>query len=403
MTIAGGDPISDVAKRLAERYDPYDPELTGERTFEVYKRMLEQEELIWTDTNGGFAVAAKYDDVHEIERCPEIFSSAQGTRLFNHSDVGAIPLEYDAPIHTEYRKLYLEVLNRKAVELREPYTRAQAEALFERLAGSGGGNVMTDVALPLTFNVMAEFMGASASFRKGAPELFQTFGVNMANEEGMRAMLAIHELLGKELEAVRSEPGVGFLQVLIDARVEGGRPLSQEEMQNALLTFGFAGFDTTMSLMGTITVLMGRDRELQEKLRSDNSLIPDALEEALRLYPSGHSQCRTVAAPTELSGRALQPGDKVMLILAAANRDPRKFDNPEDFELHRSNSKQHLSFGFGAHLCAGNHLARAESRIFTETLLNRCPPYGFDEEVAFGPIRAGHLLGWDEVPVKFAS
>jgi cytochrome P450 len=312
-------------------------------------------------------------------------------------------LEYDAPIHTEYRKLFLDALNRKVVEANEPFIRAQAESLFEPLVVAGGGNVMNEVALPLTFNSMAQLMGASANFRKLAPELFETFGVNMANDDGIRAMVTIKDLLYEEIQIARRETRDGFIKVLLDGRIEDGRPLSEEELVNSLMTFGFAGYETTMSLLGSITVLLGRDPTFQDKVRTDNSLIPAALEEALRLYPSGHSQCRTVKAETELGGRSLQPGDKVMMMLAAANRDPRKFEDPDKFDLNRPNVRQHLSFGLGAHFCAGSHLARAESRIYTETLLNRCPPFAFDQEVDFGPLRAGHLLGWEHVLVEFVA
>jgi cytochrome P450 len=121
------------------------------------------------------------------------------------------------------------------------------------------------------------------------------------------------------------------------------------------------------------------------------------------MFPSLHSQFRTVTAPTSLHDTQLEPGDKVMLLLAAANRDPDVFEEPDNFCPDRANVRQHLAFGFGAHLCAGNHLARAELRIFLETLLERCPPFRLAREVKFGAFRMGHLLGWDHVPIEFIN
>jgi cytochrome P450 len=191
--------------------------------------------------------------------------------------------------------------------------------------------------------------------------------------------------------------------MLIDARIDGGRALTDAELTNLLLTFLFAGHETTISVLGSLTVVVATDLALQERLRQNPSMIAPTVEEVLRLFPPGHSQFRTVTTPTCLHGRDLIAGDKVMLLLAAANRDPEKFDEPDTFDPHRANVRQHVTFGFGSHLCAGHHLARAEIAIFLETMLDRCPPFTLSDDVKFGPFRFGHLLGWDHIPIEFTQ
>ena len=156
---------------------------------------------------------------------------------------------------------------------------------------------------------------------------------------------------------------------LIEARDSEGNPLPDQLLAGCLRQVLVVGLVAPPILLGSIAVHLSRDRALQQHLRSNIELAPDAIEEFLRLYTPYRGFARSSRCPVELHGRKIEPGEAIALVYASANRDERVFESPHEFRLGRENIKQHLAFGRGPHVCAGIPLARQQLRIALEELL----------------------------------
>jgi cytochrome P450 len=158
---------------------------------------------------------------------------------------------------------------------------------------------------------------------------------------------------------------------LLEARDANGEPFPEALLAGCLRQVLVVGLVAPPILLGSIAVHLSRDRELQQHLRSQPQLIPDAIEEFLRLYTPYRGFARSSKTPVELHGRRIEPGEAIALVYASANRDERVFDSPHEFRLGRENIKQHLAFGRGPHVCAGIPLARQQLTIALDELLKQ--------------------------------
>lgn len=159
------------------------------------------------------------------------------------------------------------------------------------------------------------------------------------------------------------------------ARVHRADPdaLTFNEIASMLFTMIVAGHETTSNVTGSTLQTLLSDRSLWESLVADPSLIPGAVEEMLRYRPSVISWRRLATQDTQIGGQQIEKGSRILLMMAAANHDPRQFPQPDDVDLCRANARKHLAFGHGVHLCIGAGLARLELRIFLEQLVKRMP------------------------------
>jgi cytochrome P450 len=158
---------------------------------------------------------------------------------------------------------------------------------------------------------------------------------------------------------------------LLEARDSNGEPFPDVLLAGCLRQVLVVGLVAPPILLGSIAVHLSRDHRLQQRLRTNRDLIPDAIEEFLRLYTPYRGFARSAKCPVELHGRKIEPGEAIALVYASANRDERVFDSPNEFKLGRENIKQHLAFGRGPHVCAGIPLARQQLTIALEELLEQ--------------------------------
>jgi cytochrome P450 len=165
------------------------------------------------------------------------------------------------------------------------------------------------------------------------------------------------------------DPEVDPTSSLLAARDNDGQPFPEALLAGCVRQVLVVGLVAPPILLGSIAVHLSRDTDLQQQLRSDPSLIPDAIEEFLRLYTPYRGFARSARREVELHGRRIQPGEPIALVYASANRDESVFPDADQFRLHRPNIRQHLAFGRGPHMCAGIALARQELRIALEELL----------------------------------
>jgi cytochrome P450 len=251
-----------------------------------------------------------------------------------------------------------------------------ADEILDDFLAPGHGEFIGGFAGPFTLRAIADLLGVPTEDR---PELLErlargTHGSGLGNAD--KAMTKtpleyLYDVFAGYVEERRAEPRDDVLTGLATAAFpDGSMPEVGDVVRVATNVFS-AGQETTVRLLSTALKVMGDKPEVQRRLREDRSLLPNFIEECLRIESPVKGDFRLSRVPTAVGGQALGAGATVMVINGAANRDPRRFGNPDDFDVERKNARQHLAFGRGIHSCPGAPLARAETRIGLERLLDR--------------------------------
>jgi cytochrome P450 len=315
-------------------------------------------------------------------------------------------LGLDPPDHTRLRRLVAKAFTPKTVENLRPDIERLTDELLDRL--DGPVDVIPELALRLPISVIGEMLGVPERYRDELQPLIRasvaTLEINPSLEQLDAAAAAVREvaaLFDELIEARRALPTEDLLSDLIHVEEQGDQLDHAELISTVMLLFG-AGFETTTNLIGNgLLALLDHPAEMQ-RLRDDRALIPTGVEELLRWDSPVQLDGRKAMEPVDVHGIELQPGEEVVTLLAAANRDPRVFENPDTFDVGRTGA-QPMSFGAGIHFCLGAPLARAEGRVVFEKLLDRFAVI----EPAWGEERPRYrdavvLRGLESLPVTFA-
>ena len=348
---------------------------------------------------------ARHADLSAVGKDPTTFASGQGVVLPRPpDDPPFIPFELEGTEHSEIRQLYLDILGIRQVKDAEPFIRARVDALLHTFRDAGGGEFYEEVAARLPIDVAGELIGWDEAVRSRLQRAVDE-AVEHLNPTGdnAAARAELVSLMQAQLADRRAHPRDDRLTALLSATV-GGEPLSDATLLMFTFIFAIAGYETTARALCSLICHLAQHPDLQDRLRAEPGLIPNVVEEGLRVYPSAHTFFRMVTEPTELRGERLEPGERVALLFGAANRDPEVFDEPDVFRADRSNARQHLAFGWGAHFCVGAHLARAEIRILLEILLASHPPFELAGEPRWTPhLLAGNHMGVNHLPLRFTA
>lgn len=390
--------MSDQADDREFDFDHHDPALTGDRVYEVYDEMRGCP-VAHSAHHGGFWIVTGYDDVKAVESDWETFSSAQGVMFPRFpGQFNSVALEQDPPDHNIFRKHFVNLLSRKnitgAIPLIEELTRASVETLVSR----GGGEFMQEVAAKIPVAVISRMLGLSdevaAQLRELSEEAWAGYG-----KEANSAARMIEGLLA-EADRRRAEPRDDFLTTIVHADVNG-RPITEDELGNWLQGAALAGHETTMYAAGNLILDLAVHPKLQARVRADTGLVPELVEESLRLRPPVQNFARVLTRDTEFQGRSLKERDRIMVSYGAANRDPERFTDPNELDVDRK-FKNHLTFGWGIHRCAGAYLAQVELRILAQVILEQ-PPFRLGGEPQFSHMAGGGtFMGLRSLPIVFA-
>ncbi len=282
----------------------------------------------------------------------------------------------DPPTHTDHRALLMRLITPKRLKENEDAMWQVADDILDDFLAPGHGEFIGGFASPFTLRAIADLLGVPDEDR---PELLErlargTHGGGLGNAD--KAMTKtpleyLYDVFAGYVEERRAQPRDDVLTGLATATFpDGSTPAVGDVVRVATNVFS-AGQETTVRLLSTALKVMGDDPEVQRKLREDRSLLPNFIEECLRIESPVKGDFRLSRVPTTIGDQAIGAGSTVMVINGAANRDPRRFENPDDFDVERKNARQHLAFGRGIHSCPGAPLARAETRIGLERLLDR--------------------------------
>jgi cytochrome P450 len=345
----------------------------------------------------------RYDEIAQVLRDHETFSSGIITAVFGDVFGKHVILGMDEPGHRRYRSLVSAAFSQKALARRQDeLVERVANELIDRFAAHGRAELVREFTFPYPTQIIAGLLGLP---RADYPQ-FQRWSISLLSftvnrERGIAASKALKEYFAPILAARREEPRDDLISTLAQAEIDGEH-LSDEEIFSFLRLLLPAGVETTYRSTGNLLFGLLSNPDQLDAVRSDRSLIPQAIEEAVRWEAPLLIITRVATRDTELSGVPIPAGSAVMPMLGAANRDEDRYPVPDRFDIFRS-PKPHISFGHGVHVCLGMHLARLEMRVALDLLLDRLPGLHLDPEGKDPHIRGQVFRSPTSLPVLFGT
>lgn len=312
----------------------------------------------------------------------DISAELEATRGTNPAN--ELMVNYDGEAHAAARSLLNPLLVPRRLKANEDFMWRFADEMVRDMVARGTCEVVNEVATPFVTLVIADLLGVPDEDRQKFCDVIDQGPPpgNMEAAEEAQASSALQFMVGyfyQYLSERRANPRDDVMTELALARYpDGTTPEIIEPAKAAMFLFA-AGQDTSAKLLGNAMRVLADDKELQARLRDDRSLIPGFIEEMLRLEGSTKATFRIAVRNTRIGHVDVPAGKRIVVGLAAANRDPRRWDNPAEFELGRPRIKEHLAFGRGAHTCAGAPLARVEVRALLDKFLEHTSDISLNE------------------------
>jgi cytochrome P450 len=411
---------------------PADADITNPDTYvdgvphATFLRLRTDDPVSWWDERdgSGFWAVTRYNDLLSVSRNVEVFSSGQGIRLEemnpDETEARRTMMELDPPEHTAYRRLVSKPFSRREVYAYEDVIRDLAQKVLDEALVDEKFDFVDRIAKQLPMRMLGALLGVPESDGPWLVELgdallgntdpeFTTHPVDLVDTEEFRLMpfrspagIELFTYAQHQAEARRAEPTDDVISDLLRPKVDG-TVLTEHEFNNFFTLLVAAGNDTTRYTMTAgMKALIERPEQLEE-LRSavvdgNSELVASAVEEILRWGSVTMHFRRTATADTELGGRSIRAGDKVVIWFVSADYDTDQFPDPFTFDIHRT-PNQHVAFGLmSPHLCLGAQLARMEIKILFEELLPRLADVRIDGDVA--RLRSNFIAGIKRLPVR---
>ena len=389
-------------------FAPDRPEFFLGDPYPVFRRLRREDPVPWYEGSGGAWCLLKHADIESVSRNPRLFTSTRGIQIglrvddMRPRDEAPTILEMDPPQHNRHRKLVIQAFTPAAAAKLEPAVRRIARECLDAIEPRSVIDLVEALAVPVPMYTIADLLGVPredrADFKRWSDAMIAAGG-GYRSADTDAALLEMFGYFARVLEARRREPRDDLVSTLAFGEIEGDR-LRDPEILMFCITLLAAGNETTRNLISGGALLLGRHPDERQKLIRNPDLLPGAIEEMLRWWTPVQSFTRTATADTEIRGRQVREGDKMLLLYASANRDEEVWgDDSDRFDVSRDHTRRrHLAFGFGEHLCLGAPLARLETRVVMEELLGRFP----DFELAGPPVMLHSRLmhGVEGLPVE---
>jgi cytochrome P450 len=343
-----------------------------------------------------------FEEVVQVLRDNETYSSGIYTDVMG-TVMGRTILEMDEPEHRMNRALVAPSFRSKVLERwEEDLVALVVNELVDSFVDRGRADLVREITFNFPVQVIARILGLPRSdypkFQRWALEITSA----AANfERGMAASAALRDYFVDVMAERRSTPGDDLISDLVRAEVDGER-LSDEEIYSFLRLLLPAGVETTYRASGSLLFALLHDRTQFGALFADRALFAQAFEEVVRWEPPVTVILRRAARDAELAGVKIEEGADIALMIGAANRDERKYKDPDRFDMFRD-QRQHVGFGFGVHVCLGMHLARMESRVALNTLFDRLGPFTLDPQAEAPHIEGMAFRSPLSLPVVFGA
>jgi cytochrome P450 len=365
-------PAADLERRLSQ-FTTY--ETTPDQAFALFEEARDAGHAVFhSDKLGGYYVFLDYADVKAAHGDWETYNSGPLVLRPLVERPRFPPIEYDPPEHTKWRQLFAQALNTDTPKLHEDAVREDVIRLIGELAEGESFDLQEDFAEQIPLLALCHVLGFDkdkrAEVRRHTVEMHASAG---DPEKGVAAFMAFAEFGAREVYARLRDPREDFLTQLAQAEVDG-RPLTGPELGATMNSFLNAGHGTTVSGFTSLLYEVLRAPEIKQRLIDDPSLIPAAVEESMRLHTPFFGLYRMTTKDVTVGGVEIPEGSSVLMMWAAANRDPKVFPNPNEFDLDREVGRNRLmTFGFGIHACMGQPMARMEMNVALGELLARLP------------------------------
>jgi len=386
--------MSDALKSL--RLDPYP----------WYAEMLKAP-VAFNPQFGAYLVF-RYEEVRRVFNDPHTFSSAVFDGLSENLAFDNQLQAIDPPRHTQLRALAAHAFTPRAVAELEPRIREIAGKLLDQAENREQFDFVRDFAIPLPVSVIAEMLGVPEEdhpmFKRWSDIVVEISerlltGVTEELPEHVTAFRDMQAYFQKMIHERREQPQNDLISRLAAAEIEG-RQLTDLEASNFCLLLLVAGNETTTNLLTNVIRTFAEHPEQWEMLRENEKLISRAVEEVLRYRTSVQLMYRIATLDVELGGAHIKAGERVVVFMGAANRDPAKYENPNTFDITRAPSP-HTSFGHGIHQCLGAPLARLEATVALQVLTARMTKPRIPAEAELEPLTSFNILGLKRLPLQW--
>lgn len=388
--------------------------------YPLYRRLREQDPVHWDPFLHAWIVTRYPDVITVLHRysadrtpTPEQLSKMGCSALNPIAQVMVNQMLFmDAPTHTRLRSLAATAFSTRRVEALRIHIQEIADRLIDKILADKRGRAEMDIvaefAEPLPAIVTAEMLGVPVADHVQLKDWSAIFAEMLGNfqhnpDRAAGVLRSVEEMTMYFRAAIREDrkhPKEGLIHALLTAEVDGARLTEEEVIANCIVTM-VGGQETTTNLIGNGLVTLMRHPEQMERLRSDLSMIPSAVEELLRFESPSQHTARLAPDDVVLGGKEIRKRQAVIAVMAAGNRDPERFPDPDRLDLERKDNR-HLAFGWAAHFCFGAPLARMEGQIAFSTLLRRLPRMSLTGAPLHWRENLG-LRGLKELPVRFAA
>lgn len=401
-------------------FDLHAPE-HGPQMYEILDATREACPVTHSNTYGGYWVVTRFEDARAVALNPEVFSNCNGPTFPTFPGTATnemIPITLDPPELTPYRKLLTPLFSPREAGRRSTVADDVSNYLIDQFIENGEADFYRDYASPLAAIVTLRFLGMDATDWHRHCELSHyitdhgTFDQLTEEQQAeivpqfVSAMGAFfEEAAAKITEAKATSPQArseSLVDRIVDATIDG-EPIPIEKLTSIFNLVFQAGLDTTAMALSVMVHRLGRDHDLQNFLRDNHDRVEDFVEESLRINSTTTFMQKTAKSDVVLGGAEIKEGDPVLISWAAANRDPREFENPNVFDIDREGKRRHTSFGVGVHRCLGSHIARQNLRIGITELLRRVSNIRIDPERAQTTATCGTIFGYRRLPATFAT
>ena len=354
-----------------------------------------------------FWAVSRFDDVLAALHDPDTYCSRYGITLEQDSALPML-LTTDPPAHTDLRRRVSRAFTPRRIADLEPEIRVLAQKFLDGLIARNDADLIADYAARLPMDVIARMLGVpeadEAQLRDWTNALLdREEGVPDVTPAGVEAATHLYKYFCSFVADRRAAAAAGaspddLTTALCAAPTEGDR-LDDQQVVGFLFLLIIAGNETTTKLLANCLLALQRFPAERAKVTADPRRIPDAIEEILRYEGSTQFMARTLTRAVDLHDRQMPEGGKVLLLLGSANRDERVWERPDEFDIDRSSSVQHVGFGHGIHVCLGAALARLEMRVSLEEIFRAIPDYEIDE-ARCTRVHSGNVRGWASMPIR---
>ena len=386
-------------------YDPYDVAINAD-PYPTYRRLRDEAPIYHNERYDVWALS-RHADVEAGLVNWQTFSNCRGDILeIIQAGVelppGVVMFE-DPPPHTMHRGLMSRIFTPRRMAALEDQVRQFCVRCLDPLVGTDRFDIVAELGAVMPMRVIGMLLGIPESdqtaVRDRADAILRTDAGRPM--EIRQDAIANGQIFAEYIEWRASHPSDDLMTVLLNAEFEDEegttRRLTRPEVLTYTQVLAGAGNETTGRLIGWLAKVLAEHPDQRHDLVEDRTLIPQAVDETLRFEPTGPHLARYVARDVECYGTTVTEGSAMLLLVGSANRDERRYDRPDQFDIHRTDG-QHLTFGYGLHFCLGASLARLEGRVALDELLTRFPEWDVDYD-AITLSSTSTVRGWESMPI----